>query len=72
MPDHPVAMRDQISFAITNLPTDTKPRPEKQAAQTTIALSPLIYYALAYTIFMIVLAFVTVSVAQIMSISAPL
>ncbi|KAH4164811.1 hypothetical protein HBI52_145530 [Parastagonospora nodorum] len=76
MPDHPVAMRDQLSFPIAARNTDNIPHPDNQAAQsiTTIrnTMSSLLYYALAYTISMIVLAFVIVSVAQIMSISAPL
>ncbi|KAH3909948.1 hypothetical protein HBI56_129440 [Parastagonospora nodorum] len=76
MPDHPVAMRDQLSFATTAPSTDNLPHSNKRAVQpiTTIksTISSIMFYVLAYTISMIVLAFVTISVAQIMSISAPL
>lgn len=86
MPDHPVPMRDKLCTASIDITTSTSDKKNYQRSdikRTNIntntitntisaALSSLIYHALTYTICMIVLAFLLISTAQILSISAPL
>ena len=82
MPTHPVPMRDKLCTASIDMtPPTPKNKPPEHAdgkRTTTItskisaAISSLIFYALTYTIVMIALGFVVVTVAQIASISAPL